>query len=70
MAEGVFNCNRLLAELRTQGYSGGKTILKDFVKPFRPPVKPKAVVRFETLPGEQAQVDCRFRGSLAADFLN
>ncbi|MEW6048914.1 MAG: IS21 family transposase, partial [Bacillota bacterium] len=33
MADGVFNANRLLAEIRALGYTGGKTILKDFVKP-------------------------------------
>lgn len=57
MNHGVFNCNRLLLELQAQGYAGGKTILKDFVKPFRPRSEPKAVIRFETKPGEQAQVD-------------
>jgi hypothetical protein len=57
MAEGVFNANRLLAEIKALGYSGGKTILKDFLKPFRPLQKAQAVSRFETKPGEQAQVD-------------
>jgi transposase/DNA replication protein DnaC len=57
MAEGIFNANRLLAEIRELGYSGGKTILKDFLKPFRPLQKCEATVRFETRPGEQAQVD-------------
>ena len=57
MAEGLVNANRLLAELRTFGYTGGKTVLKDFMKPLRPLTKAKAVVRFETRPGEQAQVD-------------
>lgn len=57
MAEGVFNANRLFSEIQSLGYSGGRTILKDFMKPFRPLQKPQAVVRFETKPGEQAQVD-------------
>lgn len=57
MSQGVFNCNRLLRDLKSQGYSGGKSILKDFVKPFRPAKVSKSVVRFETKPGEQAQVD-------------
>jgi len=35
MAEGVFNCEILIREIREQGYTGGKTILKDFVAPFR-----------------------------------
>src|SRR5690606_8312507 len=57
MAAGVFNANRLLQELRAQGYTGGVTILKDYLKPYRPPRQPKAVVRFEPAIGEQAQVD-------------
>lgn len=57
MAEGVFNCTVLFRELRERGYVGGYTILKDYVKPFRQMRPPKAVVRFETEPGQQAQVD-------------
>ncbi len=57
LAAGVFNCVVLLRELRAQGYTGGSTILKDFVKPFREIRRNTAVVRFETAPGEQAQVD-------------
>jgi len=36
VAEGIFSANRLLAEIQGLGYSGGKTILKDLLKPFRP----------------------------------
>jgi transposase len=57
LAEGVLNCNVLLREMRTLGYRGGKTILKEYLKPFRPPRQPKATLRFETRPGERAQVD-------------
>ena len=57
MTEGVFNCEVLLREIRALGYRGGKTILKDYVKPFRPLRESKATVRFETEPGECAQVD-------------
>ena len=56
-AEGVTNCKVLLRELRARGYTGGYTILKDFVKPLRHQHQPKVTVRFETRPGEQAQVD-------------
>src|SRR5690606_17217217 len=35
LAEGVDNCVVLLREIRQQGYTGGYTILKDFVRPFR-----------------------------------
>ncbi|MGE5560603.1 MAG: IS21 family transposase [Chloroflexota bacterium] len=57
IALGVTNCERLLREIRLQGYDGGHSILRDFVQPLRPPKRPLATVRFETKPGEQAQVD-------------
>lgn len=57
MADGVFNANRLFAKIRALGYTRGKTILKEFLKPLRPLQKPNATMRFETKPGEQAQVD-------------
>lgn len=55
--EGVLNCNKLLYELRKQGYQGGKSCIKNFVQPYREARRQEATVRFETLPGEQAQVD-------------
>jgi transposase len=47
----------LLRELRERGYTGGYTILKDFVAAQQPPAAADPVVRFETAPGEQMQVD-------------
>ena len=48
---------RLWRELRERGYDGGYTAVKRAVREMRPdPVKPFEV-RFETPPGEQAQVD-------------
>jgi transposase len=57
LAAGIENCQVLLRELRERGYAGGYTILKDYVHPLRrrPPVQ--GTVRFETAPGDQAQVD-------------
>ena len=57
LTEGLENCVVLLRELREMGYEGGYTTLKSYVHPRRRPVRPKATVRFETKPGEQAQVD-------------
>ena len=57
IAAGVFNCVVLPREIRAQGYAGGYTILKDFVKPFREIRQSAAESRFETPPGLQAQVD-------------
>ena len=47
----------LLREIRELGHEGSYTMLKDYVHPRRRPRQPKATVRFETKPGEQAQVD-------------
>lgn len=55
--EGIFNCEVLFELLREKGYTGGRTILKDYVKDFRPPKQVPAVLRYETKPGEHAQVD-------------
>jgi transposase len=57
LAAGVENCVVLLRELRAQGYDGGYSILKDHVRPLRLGRAVKATMRFETKPGEQAQVD-------------
>jgi transposase len=54
---GVENCVVLLRELRAQGYVGSYSILKDSVRPPRLGRTVKATMRFETKPGEQAQVD-------------
>jgi transposase len=48
---------RLLREIKEHGYAGGYTAVTDFLREVRPaPVLPFEV-RFETPPGEQAQVD-------------
>jgi transposase len=57
MNEGCQNSVVILDEIQKMGYTGGKTILKDFMQPYRTRKEPKAVERFETQPGEQAQVD-------------
>lgn len=57
LAAGVENCVVLLRELRAQGYVGSYSILKDYVRPLRWGRAVKATMRFETTPGEQAQVD-------------
>ncbi len=46
----------LLREIREQGYQGGITILRNFVFPYKQ-VMVEPIVRFETEPGEQMQVD-------------
>jgi len=53
----LLSARRLLAECRAAGYTGGYTRLCDYVRSLRPPPVVAPVVRFETAPGIQAQVD-------------
>jgi transposase len=46
----------LFEEISAMGYAGGISILKDFTRPYRVRRR-EPVVRFETPPGRQAQVD-------------
>jgi transposase len=55
--DGLFNSRAMLMRLREKGYTGGKTIIQDYLQDKRPPKQPIATVRYETKPGEQAQVD-------------
>ncbi len=47
----------LLRELRERGYEGGISILKDWLAGERPTATAPALRRFETEPGDQAQID-------------
>ena len=52
------NCEVIFTRLRAMGYTGGISILKEFVHPLRPAVAGHAPVqRYETKPGEQVQFD-------------
>ena len=57
MADGLENCVVLLRELRALGYEGGYGTLTEYLRPRRKGRQPEATMRFETAPGEQAQVD-------------
>lgn len=57
LSEGVWNSNVILRELQAAGYSGSRTILRDYIKPKRATRQSKATVRFETKAGEQLQSD-------------
>jgi len=48
---------RMFEELRCAGYDGGRTILGERLKKLRPRPKHEPIVRFETEPGEQGQMD-------------
>ena len=57
IGEGVLNTRKLLRELKARGYQGGLTQLILYVQPYRTSREERSVLRFETLPGQQAQVD-------------
>jgi transposase len=61
---GVWNARVLLRELRSRNYTGGYTLLTDWLRPQREAARVIAVRRFETSPGKQAQVDWGHLGSL------
>jgi transposase len=48
---------RLWREIRERGFVGGYSTVRDCVRDLRPPRRAGFEVRFETPPGEQAQVD-------------
>ena len=59
-----YTAQQLLQQLRRQGYAGGYSILKEFVRQIRPVRKP-AYLMLEFAPGECAQVDWGNFGSLS-----
>jgi transposase len=64
---GVWNARVLIRELRERGFDGGYTILTDWLRPQRQAASVVAVRRFETAPGEQAQVDWGHLGGIDID---
>lgn len=54
--------NKLYTRVKKLGYSGKYVLLANFVKSEKNELKKKAVLRFETMPGEQAQVDWGYFG--------
>ena len=66
-AEGLENCVVLLRELRALGYEGAYSTLTEYLRPRRKGGQPQATMRFETAPGEQAQVDWGSLGYVGAD---
>jgi transposase len=57
LASGVWNSVVILRELQAAGYTGGPTILREYIGPKRLLRSGRATVRFETPPGQQLQSD-------------
>ena len=57
LSEYPLSAARIHREIQEQGFTGGYTIVKEYIRKIRPAVGTPAVVRYETKPGVQAQVD-------------
>lgn len=57
LKEGVWNANVILREIQADGYTGGYTVLRQYIQPKRTERPSRATVRFETEPGKQLQSD-------------
>jgi transposase len=57
----------LWRELQARGYSGGITILRQFVAPLKAEYTRRVTERFETVPGQQAQIDWGECGTVEVD---
>jgi len=59
LSSGTYNACSIMDRICEEGYTGGISILKEYVSPLRPPLAKvgTAVRRYETKPGRQAQMD-------------
>lgn len=57
LSEEIWNAKVILREIQALGYSGGYTILRQYIQPKRALRPGRATVRFETRPGQQLQSD-------------
>jgi transposase len=61
------NARKLYEEIQAMGYDGKYTLVKEFVRPIKHDRAVAAELRFETKPGEQAQVDWFHFGPVEVD---
>jgi transposase len=67
LKEGLYTAARLFREIQEMGFDGGETIVRDFIRKVRPKQGVPAILRYETKPGIQAQVDWGELGSIEVD---
>ena len=65
--EGPYTASRLYREIQEMGFTGKYTIVKDYVRKVRPEYGVAAVLRYETKPGVQSQVDWSEFGRVEID---
>lgn len=59
----AYSCTQILQQLRAEGYEGGFSILKEYVRLVRP-VRHRAFLSLAFEPGEAAQVDWGYAGTI------
>lgn len=64
IGEADFTSTRLYREIKELGYKGSYTLVKEFLREYRIKREKEATVRFETVPGQQGQVDWSDFGSV------
>lgn len=60
LEEAPYSAMRIWEKVREQGFEGGYTTVKHYVRGKKEQLNEQATVRFETMPGLQAQVDWAF----------
>jgi len=60
LEEAPYSAERIYEKIREQGFTGGHSIVKDYVRGKKEQLDEKATVRFETMPGLQGQMDWAF----------
>ncbi len=60
LEEAPYSSVRILEKLKEQGFEGGETIVRGYVRGKKEQLEEKATVRFETMPGLQGQMDWAF----------
>ncbi|MCL4310285.1 MAG: IS21 family transposase [Actinobacteria bacterium] len=66
LAQNVWNAMVILEVIRERGYTGGETLIRNYIRPKRPLRQSRQTVRFETEPGKQLQNDWGETWSLVA----
>jgi transposase len=60
LEEAPYSAERILEKIREQGFDGGHSIVREYVRGKKEQLDEKATVRFETMPGLQGQMDWAF----------
>ena len=60
LEEAPYSAERILEKIREQGFDGGHSIVREYVRSKKEQLDEKATVRFETMPGLQGQMDWAF----------